>query len=118
MSTVIILLEDEELPRELYKTALECAGYQVVCAGNSRNLVQLYQQWKPSLIVTDLIMPDYEGMEGIFNIKKITDIPIIAMSINPHYLQMAEDFVSDVLAKPFSMSELTDKVNAVLASKG
>jgi DNA-binding response OmpR family regulator len=114
MSTVIILLEDEELPRELYKAALEAEGYQVVCAENSRNLVQLYQQWKPSLIITDLIMPDYEGMEGIFNIIKIADIPIIAMSINPHYLQMAEDFVSAVLAKPFSMSELTDKVNTLL----
>lgn len=117
MSTVIILLEDEDLPRELYKTALECEGYQVICANNSRNLVQLYQQWHPALIVTDLIMPDYEGMEGIFNIKKVTNIPIIAMSVNQHYLQMTEGFVSGTLTKPFSTTELIEKVQMVLANQ-
>jgi DNA-binding response OmpR family regulator len=110
----IILLEDDDLARELYKATLECEDYLVICAHNSRNLVQLYKTWQPHLIITDLMMPDYEGMEGIFKIQEITDIPIIAISSNTEYLHLAQDLVSGVLAKPFAMPDLTDLVKKIL----
>lgn len=110
----IILLEDDDLARDLYKTALECENFQVICAHNSRNLVQLYQTWQPRLIITDLMMPDYEGMEGIFRIQQITDTPIIAISSNTGYLLLAQDLVSGVLAKPFALEELIALVKKIL----
>jgi DNA-binding response OmpR family regulator len=110
----IILLEDDELVASLFKTVLEHAGYTVVCASNSKDLTRLYQQHQPQLLITDLIMPDHEGIEGIFHLKEIANIPIIAISVNTTFLKMAEGLVTRTLAKPFSGEFLLQNVEQVL----
>ncbi len=113
MST-IILLEDEPLLRELYSLQLRRAGHHVVSAGNSRAIVDLAHEHQPDLVISDLIMPDYEGMEGIFRLRKVCGAPVIAISANPVFLKMASSVVSATLLKPFSGDELMLTVERVL----
>ena len=74
----------------------------------------LYKKYQPVLIITDLMMPDYEGMEGIFRLRQFSDIPVIAMSVNIKFLKMSEDLVTRTLAKPFSADFLLENVWQVL----
>jgi DNA-binding response OmpR family regulator len=110
----IILLEDDELISALIKATLEQNGFQVICAPNSKDILMLYKKYQPVLIITDLMMPDYEGMEGIFRLRQFSDIPVIAMSVNIKFLKMSEDLVTRTLAKPFSADFLLENVWQVL----
>ncbi len=113
MST-IILLEDDPFLRELYSLHLSQAGYTMVSAASGRNIVALLAQHAPALVITDLIMPDHEGMEAIFQIRDHAEVPIIAISVNPDFLRMAAPLVDATLVKPFSGDELTLQVERVL----
>jgi DNA-binding response OmpR family regulator len=110
----IILLEDDELISALFKATLEHNGFQVISAPNSKDILILYQKYQPVLVITDLMMPDHEGMEGIFRLRQVSDIPVIAMSINIKFLKMSEDLVTLTLAKPFSAEFLLENVRQVL----
>jgi DNA-binding response OmpR family regulator len=110
----IILLEDDECLSELFKVTLEHNGFELICAPNSKDILNLYHKHHPVLIITDLMMPDHEGMEGIFRLRKISDIPVIAMSVNTTFLKMSEDLVTLTLAKPFSADFLLANIRQVL----
>jgi DNA-binding response OmpR family regulator len=63
----IILLDDDVELRTFFATALESLGFAVVTASNSEHVVELIAEHRAVLLVTDLVMPDHEGMEGIFS---------------------------------------------------
>jgi DNA-binding response OmpR family regulator len=113
----IILLEDDPLLNEHYALHLRNAGHQVVPAPNSKDVVQLTAGHRPDLIITDLIMPDHEGLEGIFKLRRICDVPIIAVSVNATFLKMAAPLVQATLLKPVSGDELRITVEHVLSGK-
>ncbi len=115
MPATIILLEDDDLVSDLYRVALEVHGFYVVCASNSKDIVKLVQQWHPVLVITDLMMPEHEGMEGIFNLSAVSDVPVIAMSSNPAWLKLAENLVTLTLRKPMCVEFLLQNVWQVLA---
>lgn len=117
MST-IILLEDDSFLCELYCLHLSQYGHHVVAAANSATIAAMLEEHRPELIITDLIMPDHEGMEAIFHIRKLYPAPIIAISSNPVFLRMAEPVVNATLLKPFSGDELTLQVARVLSQFG
>lgn len=114
MPATIILLEDDDLVSELYRVALEVHGFNVVCVSNSKDIVKLAQHWNPVLVITDLMMPEHEGMEGIFNLSAISDVPVIAMSTNPAWLKLAENLVTLTLRKPLCVEFLLENVWQVL----
>ncbi|MES2126892.1 MAG: response regulator [Pseudomonadota bacterium] len=110
----IILLEDDEFLSELYNVHLHEAGYTVVTASNSRGVVELVARHAPVLLITDLVMPDHEGLEGIFKLRRVGQLPILAISANPAFLTMAESLVEATLLKPFSGETLVAIVAGVL----
>lgn len=110
----IILLDDDEDLCNYFGTFLESAGFTVITAGNSQDIVELVEKNQASLLISDLVMPDYEGMDGIFKILSRTKIPIIAISSYQQYLKMVESVVTASLHKPFSTQELLDCVHKVL----
>ncbi len=115
MPATIILLEDDDLVSELYRMALEVHGFNVVCASNSKDIVKLVQHWNPVLVITDLMMPEHEGIEGIFNLNAVCTVPVIAMSTNAAWLKLAENLVTRTLRKPLCVEFLLENVWQVLA---
>ncbi|MGZ3159668.1 MAG: response regulator [Burkholderiaceae bacterium] len=110
----IILMEDDEDLRELFRLSLEGAGYHVIDQANSRGINQLIEKHQPALIVTDMVMPDYEGMEGIFGIIDKFSVPIIAISGHADYLRVVEPLIASCLKKPITGPRLIEEVERVL----
>jgi len=113
--TKILLVEDEERVRSLLKEVLESAGYEIQEASSGKEALQRYAQSRPDLILTDIVMPDTEGIEMIIKIRKNdAKVKIIAMS-GGDYLEMAKKLGADgTLTKPFSNQVLLDAVKATL----
>ena len=120
----ILVVDDEPEVLLLLTDILESAGYEVVSATNGAEGLKEYQQGEIDLIVTDIIMPDKEGLESIMDYKQLNpDVKIIAISggarIGPHtYLKMAEKFgARKVFSKPFRNKELLDAVEELLSEQ-
>jgi CheY-like chemotaxis protein len=113
--TRILLVEDEERVRALLKGVLDSNGYEVQEASSGKEALQSYALSPPDLILTDLVMPDMEGIELITKIRKSDpNLKIIAMS-GSNYLYIAERLgVDGILAKPFSNKALLNAVKATL----
>ncbi|MCX5874648.1 MAG: response regulator [Deltaproteobacteria bacterium] len=120
-----ILVADDDAPiRELLRHALEMDGYEVVEAANGVETVKLFRENQIDLVITDIIMPEKEGLESIMDLKEIDpDVKIIAMSgggrLEPHsYLQMAAKFgAKKVFQKPLSITLLLSTIKELLETK-
>ena len=77
----ILLIDDEEQIRKTLKVILEREGYSVSVASNGNQGLRLFREKGADLIITDIIMPDKEGLETIVDIKKEAPrVKIIAIS--------------------------------------
>lgn len=109
----ILLVDDEPLLRETLKTALQAAGYTVALAPNGEVALKTLAAAPFDLVVTDVLMPETDGLEMIMRIRKQSNnVRIIAMSgggrmRNMDMLEFAKSFGADtVIAKPFLPKEL------------
>jgi CheY-like chemotaxis protein len=117
----ILVVDDEPQVRNMLKDLLEDEGYSVTIAQNGVEVLRACQTEMPDLIITDLIMPEKEGIEFIREIKRERPgIKIIAISgggrIGPHnYLKYAERFGAEfAFKKPVASLELLNAVNQLL----
>jgi DNA-binding response OmpR family regulator len=117
----ILLIDDDSALREVLGMMLHQAGYAVIPAANGKEGVRLYRERRPDLIITDLIMPEKEGLETIFEVQ--TEFPkakIIAMSGGGQlgsttYLDIASQMgAQKILRKPFSIEELLTAIRDLL----
>ena len=120
----ILLIEDDQPFRRALSLHLTKAGYAITEVEHGRAGLAAHQAQPFDLIVTDLIMPEMEGVETIRALRKITPtLPIIAMSgggrSSPEdYLSIARQFgAAAVLAKPFALKDLTDAIAGLLGAK-
>lgn len=114
------MIDDDDTVRRSLFIVLQGAGYEIIEAANGREGLELARVEKFDVIITDLLMPDIDGLETIKELRKIApDTKIVAMSgggrVGPStYLAMAEKFGAAVtLCKPFSKSELLDALNSL-----
>jgi DNA-binding response OmpR family regulator len=117
----ILLIEDDEALRGVLATTLRDAGHAVREAGNGRDGLKLFAQEPADVVVSDLIMPEQEGIETITMLRKShAKLPIIAISGGftnaPHYLKAAAKLGANrVMSKPFSTADLNAAITEVLA---
>ena len=100
---------------------LIASGYDVIEAADGKEGLRVYQSGKVDLVITDIMMPEKDGMETISEMRWIDPkVRIIAISGNDRtgeqtYLGMAETLGADgVLAKPFELKGLLAKISDVL----
>jgi DNA-binding response OmpR family regulator len=117
----ILVIDDELQARDMMKEMLVRAGHEVEVATDGVNGLRIFRELKPDLVVTDLIMPDKEGIETIIELKSIvSEVKIIAVSGGGRYnpedsLKMAKDLGADyVFRKPFERKEFVLAVNELL----
>ncbi len=118
----ILVVDDEVLVRMTLRQMLEADGHEVEEASNGRDGVALQAEQDFDLVLTDIIMPEQEGIETIVHLRRRNpQLKIIAISgggrtKNMDFLKIAAHVGADeTLAKPFSTSELTSAVNRCLA---
>jgi CheY-like chemotaxis protein len=118
----ILIIDDEPMIRHMVARLLHRAGYPTVSAANGRQGFLCFCRDRPELVITDLIMPEREGIETIRQIRRERpDLPIIAMSGSTNsggadFLAMAQELgATEILRKPFEPLDLLDCVTRCLA---
>lgn len=90
----VLVVEDDENQRELYTLLLEMEGFTVRSVTNGQNALLELQQRLPDVILTDLAMPNMDGLEFVQLVKEkkeFAHIPIVVMTAyNDYYLKWAE----------------------------
>ncbi|MBD3322183.1 MAG: response regulator [Chitinivibrionales bacterium] len=115
----ILLIEDDEAVRDSLAANLSNAGYAVTEADNGKTGIAKFENGPFDAVITDLIMPEKEGLETIQYLKKISpECPIIAISGASYaetYLEIAKKFgVNEVILKPFTRNIIFEKLNRIL----
>ncbi|MFZ5774749.1 MAG: response regulator transcription factor [Thermodesulfobacteriota bacterium] len=123
MATILVI-DDEETIRSLLDTVLTGAGHTVLVASDGAAGLALCRRSQADLIITDIVMPDIDGLELITQIRQERPAAtIVAMSggglVSPHdYLQLARTLgAAAALAKPFSRRELMETINPLLGDQ-
>ncbi len=119
--TRILVIDDDSQIREMLCQMLQNEGYDVIVAANGKEALQCQRETPADLIITDLIMPEKEGIETIRDLKKESpDIRIIAMSgggvVGPEaYLKIARSLgAQKTFVKPIERKKLLAGIQEVL----
>jgi YesN/AraC family two-component response regulator len=114
----ILVVDDEPMIRDGLKVALEMEGHRAITASDGNEALKLVDEKKPQLIITDIIMPESDGIEVICTLKENNpDIKILAISGGGRisasdHLKIARQLgAAGVLTKPFSTEELISEIN-------
>ena len=118
----ILVIDDDTQVRQMLRQMLEREGYEVVDAGDGKEGMKLYRQAPTDLIITDIIMPEKEGVETIIELKRdFPDVKIIAISGGSRALEAQNCLsyvrglrVAHVFTKPFDRKELLDAIQKLL----
>jgi DNA-binding response OmpR family regulator len=119
----ILIIDDEAMIRNLLVNILEREGYETMTASDGRDGIRIFRKSPADLIITDIIMPEKEGIETIMELRRdFRDVKVIAMSgggkVDPEtYLQIAKTVGAiETIAKPFNRKELLKTVQGLLAT--
>jgi YesN/AraC family two-component response regulator len=117
----ILLIDDDDSVRTVLRLMLAQFGHTVIEARNGREGMELFTHANADLVITDIVMPEKEGLEVLREMREIhPPVRIIAISgggrVNPKdYLRMAKFLgAAGVLAKPISSEALIATINEVL----
>ena len=120
----ILLVDDDDLSRGAIHKMLERAGYAVESTSDGDEVIRMYGRQAADLVITDLIMPDKDGLEIIQDLRKLNPtVRILAISGGGRvdaneYLAVARKFGAvEALSKPFPKDELRRAVDAALGAK-
>lgn len=116
----ILIVDDDESVRSLLVLALGRLGHTVIEAANGVEAMVQFRQHRPDVVITDIIMPDRDGIETIMDLRREGGkVPIIAISGNSLltglYLKTAQQLGAlQVLSKPFTLDQLRSVISSVL----
>ena len=104
----ILLIDDNRDLLEAVEIGLTAKGHEVTSTVDGEEALRLMPTLQPDIVVTDVILPDFDSIDGLVELRKIKpDIKIIAISGNRHLLTIAAKHgVEKVLEKPFGARQL------------
>lgn len=118
----ILVIDDDALVRNTVSRMLRCWGHETVVAEDGNRGVALFSATQPALVITDIIMPDKDGIETIRELNALCPkVKVIAMSGggrigNLDFLQIAARLgAAEIISKPFDPSHLRACVDRCLA---
>ncbi len=115
----ILVVDDEEAIRSLYKMELEDAGFEVETADSGSQALEKLETFKPDLVTLDIKMPGMSGLEVLSEIRKLSkDLPIILCSAYGEYKQDFSCWASDAyIVKSSDVDELVRTVQRLLEER-
>ncbi len=115
----LMVVDDEENIRWLYKEELEEEGYSIVAAASGEEALQKLPEVNPDLVVMDIKMPGISGVDTLVKIKEIDkNIPVILCSAYGDYKQDFTTWASDAyVVKAASLDELKKAIREVLEKR-
>jgi two-component system KDP operon response regulator KdpE len=113
----ILIVDDEPQITRVLRRSLTSHGYDVRVAGDGLAALQTFGDWTPDLVVTDLSMPGTDGLQLCRNLRAISQVPIIVLSVRGEEktkVQALDAGADDYVTKPFGMDELLARIRAAL----
>jgi two-component system, OmpR family, KDP operon response regulator KdpE len=113
----VLVVDDEAHITLVVRRGLESAGYQVRVANDGRSALESFRSWLPDLVITDLSMPAFDGIDLCSRIRQLSEVPILVLSVRDDEATKVKALdlgADDYVAKPFGMAELTARVRALL----
>ena len=113
----ILVVDDEPQITRVLRTVLSAHGYDVRIAHDGESALELMKDWPPDLLITDLAMPNVDGVELCRRVRMMSEMPIIVLSVRTeeHTKVAALDAgADDYVTKPFGSDELMARIRANL----
>jgi two-component system OmpR family response regulator len=113
----VLIADDEPNIREVISFALERAGFTIATARNGVEALQQVRRSPPDLIILDIGMPEFDGLDVCREVRKSSDVPILFLSARDDEIDRVlglEIGGDDYVTKPFSPRELVARVNVIL----
>lgn len=123
MSLKVLVVDDEEMTRNLLRLMLSRSHYTVIEAGGGYQALEMVQEHKPDLVILDLMMPDLDGFSVCERIRKdsqTADIPIFILSARADHetiMRGLELGATKYLTKPVGYKDLLDHIQDVFVSE-
>lgn len=113
----VLVVDDEPQITRVLRTTLAANGYDVRVANDGEMALEIMKDWSPNLIITDLMMPNVDGLQLCKRIRAFSEVPIIVLSVRGQERNKVDALdagADDYITKPFGMSELQARVRAAL----
>jgi len=113
----ILVVDDETQITRVLRTSLSSQGYDIRVANDGETALEIMKDWTPDLVITDLSMPNMDGLELCRRLRLSTKIPIIVLSVKGEEktkVQALDAGADDYVTKPFGIEELLARVRANL----
>jgi two-component system KDP operon response regulator KdpE len=114
----ILVVEDEPEIRRFLRSSLEAEGYRVAEASTARRGVVDAGTHKPDVVIVDLGLPDFDGVEVVRQVRQWSTVPILILSARTQERSKIDAFeagADDYVTKPFSTQDLVARAQALLA---
>jgi len=113
----ILVVDDEPQITRVLRTTLTAQGYDIRVANDGEMALELMKNWMPHVVVTDLAMPNLDGVALCRQVRQVSQVPIIVLSVRGQDRTKVEALdagADDYVTKPFSMNELLARIRAQL----
>lgn len=114
----ILTVDDDKTLLRFMEDYLQGEGYEVFSTDRGTKALKLFYQERPDLVVLDLMMPGMDGWELCARLRELSSTPVIMLTAKSSEADKLRGFrlgVDDYVTKPFSLAELTARIQAVLA---
>ena len=118
--TKVLLIDDEVKITDMYKELLTANAFEVLTANSGPEGIEAARQWKPDLIVLDLMMPDVDGWQVCQEIRTFSQVPILVLSAVIEIegvMRALEEGADDYLIKPVPLGVLVANVRQMAQHK-
>lgn len=113
----ILVVDDEPQLTRVLRTGLSSHGYEVRVAADGLSALETFGDWHPDLVVTDLAMPNMDGLELCRKLRTLSTVPILVLSARGDEKTKVEALdlgADDYVTKPFGIEELLARVRVAL----
>lgn len=117
----ILVVDDERQITRALRASLQGHGFEVSTSVDGIEALEMFDQVKPDFLITDLSMPNMDGVELTKAVRKFSNIPIIVLSVRDQDASKVlalDSGADDYITKPFSVTELLARVRALLRRRG
>ena len=113
----LLVVDDERPIREMLELGLQSRGFEVRSVADGPAAIPVIREWKPELILLDVMLPKVDGLAMLPMMRRLTEAPIVMLSAKGELedrVQGLDRGADDYVAKPFEMSELVARLRSAL----
>ena len=113
----ILIVDDEPQITRVLRRSLTSHGYDVRSAADGESALETFVDWHPDLVITDLSMPNVDGLELCKRLRQRSPVPVIVLSVKGEEtakVEVLDAGADDYVTKPFGMNELLARIRASL----